>query len=680
MRPNTRTRKVSTNDVSAPAPTPITPSPVTPASPATYGRAKSKSTDGPRPHTRPRGMTDTSGLRPSLRKDLPPLTRQPSFTRSLITPPETSPPSQALPPVPSLKHLSVSRGPDRSPTDPGSSSSSSLSFASSLSEYDLLSRGICVEDRRLQSIRDQAKVVQEPRTKSPTRILRGARSPTLSRWSPTADDRLGSLKKTPSQPSLQCKLTGPPTGYPDDRSSGADDGSGSPKSLKKRRSFHHPRVPPLPALRHATSFTPSEVSVSQSVDLSKDRERQKDKRESMASLSKRRFLPGSIRRGSTSHAATLIFDDDTGSLIIPPSEFDRPDGCSPPRFTNPFGSPGVESMMLPATSSFYDDLASSPTTVSHFPQSPDPQPPETGPQQILSTAQLLKLEEMLENDEQEVSSDPSSPISPAELNAPTPPVPPAFEEFGFGHGHPQRKTSWTDSIVSSSTVFSSTFSDKVIFSDKVETGSTLSFFDQQQHPGYRPRTTSGNLTPLESNFLSKRSHSALASTSSQSTISMGIESTFGIEPNQPLGGLSPPPRLRPKVAAGSRSPKPLGHRGSMAHIQPLSPPPLRRNPTGTSISSRSTSSRSSSSRKEAKPPPPTFKSDPPVKGIMRKPSFLDIDDDPETDVRLKAQVLIGGDPYQRNVSISSIDDSFLDLGRENNSFETIRTLSVEGPG
>ena len=632
-------------------------------------------------------MTDTSGLRPSLRKDLPPLTRKPSFTRSVVTPPETSPPSQALPPVPSLKFLSVSRVPDRSPTDPGSSSSSSLSFASSISEYELMSKGVCVEDRRLQSIRDQAKAVPEPRTKSPTRILRGALSPTLSRLSPTADDRINSLKKMPSQPSLPYKSTGSPQGYPDDRSFGTDDILGSPKSLKKQRSFHHPRaaVPPLPALKHATSFTPSEVSVSQSVDLSKDKGGQKDKRESAASLSKRRFLPGSMRRGSTSHAATFTFDDDTGSLIIPPSEFDRPDGSCPPRFTNPFGSPGVESMMLPATSTFYDDLASSPTTVTHFSQStepapPPPPPPETGPHQILSAAQLLKLEEMLENDEPETSSDPSSPVSPAELGSPgvtTPAVPPAFEEFGFSNGYPQRKTSWTDSIVSSSTVFSSTLSDKVIFSDKVETGSTLSFFDQQQHPGYRPRTTSGNLTPLESHFLAKRSHSALMS-SSQSTMSMGIESTFGIEPNQPLGGLSPPPRVRPKPAA--RSPKTLGNRGSMAHIQPLSPPPLRRNPTATSISSRSTSSRSSSSRKEAKLPPPAFKNDPPVKGIMRKPSFLDIDDDVEADPKLRAQVLIGGDPYQRNISISSIDDSFLDLGRENNSFETIRTLSVEGPG
>lgn len=674
------------NDIPVPSPVP---SPVTVAAPASYGRSKSKGFEGSRPHTRPRGMTDNSGLPSPLRKDVdrPPLSRQPSFSRSIITLPETSPPSQALPPIPSLKHLPVLPTSDRSPTGLGSSSSSSLSFVSNTSEYDLASKGVCAEDKRLQSIRDKATTLPEPRTKSPTRIFRGALTPTLSRRPTTADDRLNSLRKMPSQPSLQNKFVGSPSGHLDDHSVGMDNTSESPKLLKKQRSFHHPRVPvpPLPYLRHATSFTPSEVSISQSVDLSKDKERERqkgdEKRESTTSPPKRRFLPGSIRRGSASHAATFTFDDDTGSLIIPPSELDKFDQSSPPRFINPFGSPGVESMMLPATSTFYDDLAGSPTTGSHFPQSIEVQPSESGPQQILSAAQLLKLEELLESDEPEASPGSSSRTSPTEPCSPkdtTPAVPPAFEEFGFGYGIP-RKDSWTDSIISTSTVFSNTLSDKVIFADKVETGSTLSFFDQQQNSGYRPRTTSGNFASLESNFPAKRSHSALSS-SLQSTISMGIESTFGIEPNQPLGGLAPPPRRRPRAAPSPKNMTSSGNRGSVIHIQPLSPPPLRRNPRSTSASTRSTSSRSSSSTKEAVSPPTAFKNDPPVKGIMKKPSFLEIDDDIEADARLRIQVMIGGDIHQRNASISSVDDSFLDLGRENSSFDTIRTLSVEGPG
>lgn len=670
-RPNPRMRKVSMND--APALSPVTRGSGT--MPATYGPSKSKGSGGPRPHTRPRGMTDNTGIRPSLRKsiDRPSLSHKSSFSRSVVIPPETAPPSRELPPVPSLKSLSTLPNPDASASDPGSSSSG-LSFASSF-DPDLLPKN-GVEDRRLQSIRDEAQVPSEPRTKSPTRALRGALNSSSPKRPKTSDDLMKSLKKMPSQPILQTRLTGPPPTCPDDQSLGVEDVSG-PAKLKKQRSFHHPRVPvpPLPYLRHATSFTPSEASASQPTDSPKDKEKN---RESNTSVSKRRFLPGSIRRGSSSQMATFTFDDDTGSIIIPISELDKSDRSLAPRSSNPFGSPGVESMMLPATSAFYDDLASSPTAGSHFPQLTEVQPQDTGPQQILSAAQLLQLEEMLENDDSEVSTNPSNRTSPSEFNSPkdsSPVSPPLFEEFGFGNRSPKKENSRTDSMISSSTIFSNAFSEKAILPDRVETGSTLSFFDQQQHPGYRPRTTSSNLSSLESNFPIKRGHAAFPS-SSQSTVSMGIESTFGIEPNQSLGGLTPPPRPRLKVANPKKN---QGRRGSMAHIQPLSPPP-RRNTTSTSASSRSTSTRSSPTP-SPKSPPSAFKNDPPTRWIVKKPSFLEIDDDVDVETRTRGvRVAAGGDAHQRSTSISSIDDSFLDLGRENSSFDTIRTLSVEGPG
>ena len=663
------------NDVSAPSPS--TSSPDSATMPATHGRSKSKVSDGPRPHTRPRGMTDNTGIRPSLRKDVdrPSLSRKSSFSRSIVTPPETSPPSQELPPVPSLKHLPMLPSSDPSPSHPASSSSS-LSFAST-PEYDLLSKDVSVEERRLQSILEQAKIPSEPRAKSPTRALRGVVNSIPSKRPTFPDDHTDSLKKMPSQPSMQTKFTGSLSKCPDDRSLGVDDASGPAKLLKKQRSFHYPRVPVppvvVPYLRHATSFTPSEAPAPQPADSPKDKEKEK-KRESTTSLSRRRFLPGSIRRGS-SQIATFTFDDDTGSIIIPPSELDKCDKSLHPRFSNPFGSPGVESMMLPATSAFYDDLAGSPTAGSHFPQSMEVQSQDTGPQQILSPAQLLQLEELLGNDDSDVSTDPSNRTSPAELsspNDPSPVDPPPFEEFGFRNTSPKRKSSWTDSMISSSTIFSNSPSDKIMFPDRVETGSTLSFFDQHQHPGYRPRTASGN---MDSNLSMKHSHSALAS-SSQSTISMGIESTFGIEPTQPLSGLTPPPR-RHKIA-GPKSTRSQGCRESMAHIQPLSPPPLRRNTTSTSASSRSTSTRSSPTP-SPKSPPSSFKNDPPMRSIMKKPSFLEIDDDAEADSHTRVQA-VAGDAHQRSTSISSVDDSFLDLGREASSFDTIRTLSVEGPG
>ena len=659
----------------APAPSPVTSDPGFGTMPATYGPSKSKGSGGPRPHTRPRGMTDNTGVRPSLRKstDRPSLSHKSSFSRSVVIPPETSPPSRELPPVPSLKCLSTLPNSDASPSDPGSSSSG-LSFASSF-DPDLLPKN-GVEDRRLQSIRGEAQVPSEPRTKSPTRALREALNSSSPKRPKTSDDLTKSLKKMPSQPVFQTKLTGAPPACPDDHSLGIEDVSG-PAKLRKQRSFHHPRVPvpPLPYLRHATSFTPSEASVSQPADSPRDKEKEK-KRESATSISKRRFLPGSIRRGSSSQMATFTFDDDTGSIIIPLSDLDKSDRSLAPWSSNPFGSPGVESMMLPATSAFYDGLADSPTAGSHFPQSMEVQPQDTGPQQILSPAQLLQLEEMLENDDSEVSTNPSNRTSPSELSSPkdsSPVSPPLFEEFGFGNRSPKKENSRTDSMISSSTIFSNTFSEKAILPDRVETGSTLSFFDQQQHPGYRPRTTSGNLSSLESNFPMKRGHLAYPSTS-QSTVSMGIESTFGIEPNQYPGGLSPPPRPRLKVANPKKN---QGHRNSMAHIQPLSPPP-RRNTASTSASSRSTSTRSSPTP-SPKSPPSAFKNDPP-RGIVKKPSFLEIDDDVDVETRTRVRAVASGDAHQRNTSISSIDDSFLDLGRENSSFDTIRTLSVEGPG
>ena len=54
------------------------------------------------------------------------------------------------------------------------------SFASNVSVYELMFKGVYMEDKCLQSIRDQATVVSEPKTESPTRILCGALSLALS--------------------------------------------------------------------------------------------------------------------------------------------------------------------------------------------------------------------------------------------------------------------------------------------------------------------------------------------------------------------------------------------------------------------------------------------------------------------------------------------------------------------
>jgi hypothetical protein len=58
---------------------------------------------------------------------------------------------------------------------------------------------------------------------------------------------------------------------------------------------------------------------------------------------------------------------------------------------------------------------------------------------------------------------------------------------------------------------------------------------------------------------------------------------------------------------------------------------------------------------------------------MKKPSFLDIEDEIDTEMGTR-----NTDNRRRQISIeASLDDSFLDLGRGGNSFDTIRTASLE---
>ena len=462
---------------------------------------------------------------------------------------------------------------DGSPSYP-TSSPPRLSSAST-SEYDFLSKDVSVKERRLQRILEQGKIPSEPRAKSPTWAVRGAVNPTHTKRPTQSHDHMKSLKKIPSQPLLQTKSTGSLL-TPDDRSLGVDDASGSAKLQKKRQSIRSPWVPVQPVvapyLRHATLFTPRKTPAPQPTSSPKDKGRV-----STASLPRGRLFPGLIRRGSSQMAA-LTFDDDTGS---PPSELDEYGEGLPTRFSNPFGSLGVESMVLPATSAYYDDLAGSPTAGSHFPQSTKARSQDTEPQQILYPAQMLRLVEMLENGDSAVSTNPSNRTSPAELGLPNdpPPVDPP---------------SPADSTISLSGVLSNPSSDRIMFPDRVETGSTLSVSDQRKHLGYRPRMASGN---LDSNLSMKHSHSAFPP-SSQSTTSMGMESTFGIEPTRPLSGLPPPPRPRYGIAS-LRSMKRQGYREG---IRPLLPPPPPIKVTSTVASSWLTSARSSPSPSPKSPP------------------------------------------------------------------------------
>jgi hypothetical protein len=48
--------------------------------------------------------------------------------------------------------------------------------------------------------------------------------------------------------------------------------------------------------------------------------------------------------------------------------------------------------------------------------------------------------------------------------------------------------------------------------------------------------------------------------------------------------------------------------------------------------------------------------------IMKKPSFFEMDNNTEADVCTRVRVVVSGGTRQRSASISSIDNTFLDLG------------------
>jgi len=107
----------------------------------------------------------------------------------------------------------------------------------------------------------------------------------------------------------------------------------------------------------------------------------------------------------------------------------------------------------------------------------------------------------------------------------------------------------------------------------------------------------------------------------------GTSSLFPSVPSLPSIGLPPPPRPRRQTAINDRE----------TTITPLSPAPIRRVNT------------------ERRPP---------VRSILKKPSFLDIED--ETHPRRPLSVA------------SAFTGSFLDLDRGRDSFDTIRSQDEQG--
>ena len=576
------------------------------------------------PKTRPRGFTDVrpstaSGLDYSASEQKLPLgsplynlgaprvvVRQPSSTRIHCLRPPTAPPAIELPPAPeSARRAEFSllpAFPEHTPPSPASSSSS-LSFASSTSSrFDtMVPEGQRREVRRLKDSKRTTKSRPCSPSKDRCRNVQDSPSkvPTSRReFSPTR-----TLKKAISIQNLPKRPQG--NFVPSPTLPTAED----TKPIKKQRSFHHTRIlmPPFPtSLKQVNS---SSISPGRDGLPIPD-----DRRDSAQSSPKvpitppvsnpmrvrERLFSGSNSRRHASPQSPGP-DDERQSILSPPS------ASSPltrPHTAIPVNRSSVSNR--PELPSFWDEeaLKSSPATGSES--------HDYGPQQILSAADLLKFENMVRDGENLSEFVRSRENSITSVAASKP----------FGHSASEPATKGGSSLPSPIT-------------RHPDSSQATNGKDD------RPRTRGNSLQAKAGDSTNVHSPSPALGARSLSFQSLNAWSGLPVPPR---------PRIRPSTSSGASTPLaegvPLlrvGDRNSVV-LNPLSPPPMRKN---------------AARRIHDPPSPPSVPSRP---AITRRPSFLDMRDDPD-----------------RELPPPPPEDSFLDLGKA--SLDTVRSsMEVENSG
>ncbi|KAF5385184.1 hypothetical protein D9615_001320 [Tricholomella constricta] len=490
--------------------------------------------------------------------------RQPSVSR--IGLPPSAPPRHELPPPPPPVLDHRQRDDDFEmvvPLSTGSTSSSSLSFASSVTS----NREVLYS--RTYSPRQKEKKPLE-RSVSNKAEMEGTRDVFSKASQPSSTPR--TLKKALSHQSLGRRAhssNGPVPAL-------APEPPLPTKSPRKQRSFHQPKVP-LPTIPHPlrnTNSVGSQLSPTESQPIIEQR------RGSAGGISipgrKRLFSGSNGRRPSTSQC--IFPDDDSRSVFSVRSESDQNAGAS---FFQIMRQP-----LSPATtSSFWDEGANDQT-----PSSPQRTTHEYTPQQIMSPAEMAKLEESVE-----------------ELSTP-----------GRQRGL---------SILSASTLVTSDGEDESL--------SGVGFFPESSDSANESATTE------------------MARSNSVMYKGLTVPPRLSIRPSTSQGSMSIPSTSNPNTPKSSPS---------TPSITSLPPPPRRTRPRPAFVPDEPPII-------TALPPPPGRKFVRPKisfekalhrRSIMRKPSFLEIDDDTDkdTDVESPAEPTSG---------------SFLDLARE--SFDTVRSTS-----
>ncbi|KAL0071731.1 hypothetical protein AAF712_000653 [Marasmius tenuissimus] len=568
--------------------------------------ARSRST---RPHMRARGMTvGTLSQRSKFLQDekeprlpspqRPPssfnhhdpvsptsprvVVRQPSIQRMGM--PATAPPSQKLPPPP----------PTNAPTEDRSTTSRRSLRDSTSSALSSLSRDTGMNNQHYI-----------PRNKARERVLMPSQPAEehLESLSPKSTPQ--NLKRAVSQQSLKASSSlskpEPPAGE---------------KVPRKQRSFHHPRIPlpPMPMpLRHASSFTNADGS--QTIEAKRD-----SASGPSTPVRKRLFSGSSMRRPSTS--TSIAPEDDARSIFSISAEHDRSQRkSSTPAQTNP---PAQQPLQV---SSFWDE--------GDVPHSPQASVMDYTPKQIMSPAEMLKLEADVQA--MEVSRSRGLSI-----------------------------TSTTTSIASES---------EYDYAPSIASVASQSLFGgslRPNPPGPVVRSHSmviGGDVDDEMKGYSMKGYSKSRPSTSQGAASgrpgskSGPTSSPFSSPSPPPGFVSLPPPPRPRRTT-TTSVASLGRRTEEPAMVSLSPPPR-------SKSVKSTRSTSSTQAASTAAPPVTATRRP----IMKKPSFLHIDDEvPRNSHSSHSHTRTAKPSEPRPSHVQKVlqhEDSFLDFARD--SIDTLRS-------
>ncbi|KAH9937309.1 uncharacterized protein B0H18DRAFT_1113166 [Fomitopsis serialis] len=661
-----------------------------PASPKGSSSAAPSSSASPIASSRSRSSTvnsaesfESPNMSPSSTAHPLVVVRKASSTRVTL-PPLSRAPSQDLPPTPfpesdfgasdSLDDLSLF-------PDAPSSSSSSMSFAPSMDLDMATVTGDMINQLMLHGYEDPSESKSKGKGRASRRKANSTSpSDTLRDFELVHPGPSSSTSKLPSMPASSeggsADLTGgiysasmrslqrvsSQQSLLGNRMSGASQSSAASGS----RSFHHSRLPlpPIPALRHATSDVASPASPS-----SPPLEQRKSSSSGHQPTRKRLFSGSSARRSTSSHgpSSNAMSGDEDNRSIYSVDDL-RAAGqkivMSFGSFANPLSL--LTSNACVAPGSYLPDANMTSTT------SPDPQTPQTPtgpspsnrasqteyiPQHIMSPADMLKLEQQLaqeavdreQRDEDELPDEVVDPnVSTSKADHRLSVVSAATSAFGNDNSFRQRR-------------------------DKTPVSSPPSKPSALPTPASRMRSAAG-----ESSRLPFRSHSALMSAPRKPSLSLRPSTaTSGLppqatsiaassdSPQQAPWSLPPPPRSRP-VRDPPPSKSESGKRLSTVPLQPLSPPPTRLRARISSLQGPAITQR---------PSPASISRSPSAfgnkvmhrKSLMKKPSFLDIED--EADATSESLMDVNLDALDS----PTMDSSFLDMDRGKDSFDTVRS-------